>query len=275
MSQLSYPINQPAANEGQRADAGAVDVLSMVHQDIPQIGTLTVGGTPADGTYSTTITLPSGAMILVETIRATTPATNADLAAQHAIDLNATEALNGVVEAVDAAAVITLTFKDAGVVYPVATAAPGSGTLVHVVTQAADSTNPLPIGKFVARLTGTDRTVKVLASGDVVADIFGLVERPIGQIENTGNGNADLTALEFPVPSMIPAGRKGRWMVRTEEAVSPDSTPFIRMLATGTEVAGSLRATTDGGDALDASSIVSILGTAAAGELVKIEVHIV
>lgn len=276
MSQLGYPINQPIANEGQRADNGQHDVLSMVHAEIPQISTLTFGGTATDGSYVTTITLPSGADVVVTTVRATTPATNSDLAEQHAIDLNATEALNGVVEAVDVAAVVTLTFTDKGQVYPIGTSAPGPGTLVAANTQDADSTNPLPIAKFVARLTGTDRTAKVLDSGDAVADIFGLVERPIGQIENTGTGGegVDGTDLEFPVGTMIPAGRKGRWMIRAEDAVTPDTTAFIRFTATGAEVAGSLRSDADGGDALDASSICTILGTAAAGNLVKVEVHI-
>lgn len=275
--QLSYPINQPVANEGQRADNGAVDVLSMVHADIPQISTLTFGGTETDGSYTTSITLQSGETVDVTTERTGgTPATNTDLAAQHALDLEA--ALPGVFASVSpAAAVVTVEFADHGQVFPIATSAPAPGTLVAANTQDADSVDPLPIGKFVARLSGSDKTVKVLDGGDAVADIFGLIERPIGQLENTGDGgeNVDLTDLTYPVPSMVPAGRKGRWMVKTEDDLASGATPFIRFTAGAGEVAGSLRSDADGGDALDASSIVTVLEGASAGGLVKIEVHIV
>lgn len=278
MSQLSYPINQPTANEGQRADAGDVDVLSMVHAEIPQISTITFGGTPADGDYVVSVTLPSGVVVDVTTTRAGgTPSANTDLAAQHVLDVDAVEALNGVLTAVDSGGgVVTYTFVEHGQAYPIATSPPGAATLVAANTQNAGDAVALPIGKFVARLTGTNRTVKVLESGDAVADVYGLIERPIGQIENTGNGGegVDATDLEYNVGSMVPAGRRGRWMVRAEDPVTPDSTCFIRMVAGAGEVAGSVRSDADGGDALDASSIARFLSTAAAGDLVKVEVRI-
>lgn len=86
-----------------------VTLTHVVHED-----TVTIGGTASDGNYDTVfdaLTPP----VRVRTVRATTPATNANIATQHAADINdlVATALNGIVVSASAnSAVVTIVYAD-------------------------------------------------------------------------------------------------------------------------------------------------------------------
>lgn len=98
---------------------------------------LTFGGTATDGDYVTTIDpVAAGvASISVTTTRATTPATNTDLATQHTADIDAAIADEStglsryLVSSSSDAAVVTVIGSPNAPPYRVTTSAPGSGTL--------------------------------------------------------------------------------------------------------------------------------------------------
>lgn len=270
MSQLSYPINFDKGKPGMRADNADVDVVSRIHADVAQVSTETVGGTPTDGNYDVTI---DG--ILVRTPRVGgSPSTNTDLAVAIAAAINDEPTLANIVTATSAVAVVTITAVHEGDPFTLSEAAPGPGTLVGALVTSSIVGN-LPIGIFVRRVAGTDRNIVELTGADAVVDIEGIVELPIGQLENTAEGGPDdLTDDAFDSGSMVPIGRRGRWLMIAEDAVTPDDTVFVRFTATGSEQAGLVRSDADGGDALDASSILRFFDSVSAGGLVTIEVRI-
>ncbi len=268
MSQLSYPINLAKGNPGQRADNGDVDVLTFLHALIPQITTVTVGGSATAGNYDITI---DG--VLTRFVRVAEA--NAAIAQGLVDAINAEPTLANVVSAAINGLDVVITGLESGNPFTVAVAAPGPGTLTPVLTQDADSVLDLPVAIFVKRATGTERNAVLLTGADAVVDVVGLVERPIGQFENTAQGGPDDTTDDtFPPGTTIPVGRRGRWLVPVEEDVTPDSTPFIRFTAGAGEQAGALRASADGGDALDASSILRFLDITPANGFATVELRI-
>lgn len=273
MSQLGYSLEMTTGLKGQRADAGDVDVRSYKYPRLAQITTATVGGTATAGDYEITITDPRFGDVVVSFTRTTE--TSAQIADGLVAAILAEQDLNGVctAEIGGAAEDVVITFLHTGIEYAVATSAPAPGTLVAVETQSAVVAN-LNLAICV-KLGGADDELAILESGDGVGDVIGIVERPIGQLENTqADGNTDTTEDTFGAGRMIPVGRRGRWLVEVETAVTPASTPFVRAIATGSEIAGSFRDDADSGDAFDASSIFRFLSSADAGGLAIVEARI-
>jgi hypothetical protein len=87
---------------------GIAPIAATLTLDPSTTWDITFGGTPADGDYETEF---STGPITITTPRSTTPSTNADLATQHAIDIEAETDLDTLVnDATAASAVVTVTF---------------------------------------------------------------------------------------------------------------------------------------------------------------------
>jgi len=268
MSQTSYNLSLDKGLAGQRADNGDIDALSFLYADVQQVSTVTVGGTATAGTYSIVI---NG--ISVDFVRVAEA--NAAIATALAQAINDEPTLANVVTAVASTLDVIVTAVHEGTPFSVAVVAPAPGTLTPVLTTTSVVAD-LNLGVFVKRVAGTDRNAVQLETGDAIAAVVGIVERPIGKLENSGQGNVigDTSEDVYDSGSMISVGRRGRWLVEVEDAVTPATTPFVRITATGTEKFGALRSDADGGDAIDASSILRFLDSASAGGLATVEVRI-
>lgn len=275
--QLNYGYSQTRALVGNVVDSAWADRFSYVNPLLPQVGTLTVGGTATDGVYSVTITpADGGAATTISITRATTPATNADIALALSNAINASNALLGVVSSSNASAVNTLTFRRSGQTYTVTTAAPSPGTHVWAQTQAPGGSYA-NVGRWARKstATGADRLLTPIIDGTTIAQMVGVIERTFSCIDGSFYGQAGEV---YPAGSDVPLIRAGRiWMV-AYEAMTPADTPFIWIdpAATAVPVGGMVKSTSGGGlgssgDAIDASTKCRILSTAAAGELVVIE----
>lgn len=64
----------------------------------------------------------------------------------------------------------------------------------------------------------------------------------------------------------LPIGRTGRYFVRIEENVTPASDVRVRMVAAGSEVAGTFRATADSTDCLEITAFAKWVRTALAAD---------
>jgi hypothetical protein len=276
-SQLNYGYNMQRMLLGQRLDSAYTDAFSYVNPMLPQVGTLTVGGTATDGTYSVTITPPDGAAaVTISIVRATTPATNADIALALSNAINASNALLGIVSSSNASAVNTLTFRRSGVTYAVTTAAPAPGTHVWALTQTAGGSYA-HVGRWARKstATGADRILTPIIDGTTIAQMVGIVERTFSCIDGTFYGqNGEV----YPAGSDVPIMRAGRIPMIAYEAMTPADTPFIWIdhAATAVPVGGLVKSSNGGGlgsagDAIDASTRCRILSTAAVGELVIVE----
>lgn len=138
----------------------------------PNSGRYTVGGTASDGDYVFTLTPVRSdwpgetphetfSAISVTTTRSTTPATNADLAAQIVSDINdAVEADRiagsiGIAQYIQAAtnpsgALVYVQYKEPGHDFVVSTTAPGSGTFTHLDGSSQGSGNRFPCARKLA-----------------------------------------------------------------------------------------------------------------------------
>lgn len=275
--QLNYGYNMQRMLLGQRLDSAYTDSFSYVNPSLPQVGTLTVGGTATDGAYSVTVTpADGGAVFTVSITRSTTPATNADIAAALNTAFNAAAAAYGIATSTNASAVNTLTFRRSGQSYTITTSAPAPGTLVWAQTQAAGGSYA-NVGRWVRKSTaaGADRILTPIIDGTTIAQMVGIVERTFSCIDGSFYGqNGEV----YPAGSDVPVMRAGRIPMIAYEAMTPADTPFIWIEHTNlaVPVGGMVKSTNGGGlgaggDAIDASSRCRILSTAAAGELVVIE----
>jgi hypothetical protein len=275
--QLNYSYLQTAALVGNIVDSAWADRFSYVNPMLPQVGTLTVGGTAADGNYTVTITPNDGGTpVTITTVRATTPATNALIAADLNTKLNASNALLGVLSSANASAVNTLTFRRSGQAYTITTSAPSGATLVWAQTQAPGGSYA-QVGRWARKSTaaGADRLLTPIIDGTTIAQIVGVVERTFSCIDGSFYGQ---TGEVYPAGYDVPILRGGRiWMV-AYEAMTPADTMYIWIdpAATAVPVGGVVKSTDGGGlgasgDAIDGSTKGRILSTAAAGQLVVIE----
>jgi hypothetical protein len=277
--QLNYGYNMTRKLLGQVLDTNRSDRLSFVNPLLAQVGTLTVGGTAADGVYSVTITpADGGAAVTVPITRATTPATNADIALALSNALNLSNGLLGVLSSSNASAVNTLTFRRAGQTYTVTTSAPGGATLVWAQTQAAGGSY-VNVGRWVRRsaVAGGDKVLTPIIDGTTITQLVGVVERTFSCIDGSFYGQAGEV---YPPGSDVPIARAIRIPMIAYEAMGPGDTPFVWIdpAATAVPVGGMVKSTSGGGlgssgDAIDASSRCRILSTAAVGELVDIELY--
>lgn len=265
--QLDYSIEMRQALEGQPEHAVNYDRLSFVNALTTQVTTLTVGGTATDGAYTYTATNPDGIVASVTVTRATTPATNDDLATAIAAAINVSSQFVGIASATSAAAVVTVTFRRP-LVYTNTTAAPAPGTLVAANTTSAGGSY-IRVGTFVKKGTG-DRELTPVVDGTTIAQIMGVALRT-GQIINGESFGLSYDAYE--PGDVVAVGRSERIALKVYESVTPTSTPYIWIdHAVTTVPVGGLVASANGGDAIDASSICRFLSTASAGGLAWVEI---
>lgn len=269
----------PLGPAGARSRAAGYDSRrTAVNPLLAMIFTATVGGTASDGVYSISVVDDLTGETYATSFTRGNSETNAQIAGKLKDNWNAVSKNNDVFTAASPAAVITFTGKVAGRTFTVSKSAPGTGTITLSTTQAGGGTK-LPAGIFVARKTVgsadglTPDAVRLLTGSDTVLKIWGFIERPciLGEIREV-DGVVSANDKYNPGDT-VPVMREGSFWVDCETSFDPAAdTPYIRFTATGDEVAGVLRNDADGGDALDASTIVKVIqGTAAAG---RVEVHV-
>lgn len=264
---------------GARSRAAGYDSRrTAVNSLLPLIFTATVGGTASDGTYSITVKDDvTGDAYVTSFVRADSES-NATIAGKLSTNWTAVSKNNDTFTAAAPAAVVTFTGKINGRTYTITKSAPGDGTITIATSQAAGGTK-MPAGIFVVRRAAgsadgySPDEVRQLTGSDTVAKVWGFVERTqiLGEIREVAGV---VTANDSYVPGdTVPIMRQGSFWVDCETAFNAlTDTPYIRFTATDPEQAGILRNDADGGDALDASSILRIVqGTSAAG---RVEVHI-
>lgn len=263
----SYPFSQgpnlPGTVDGPQVESMNI---SRCNPAVAQEGTLTVGGTAADGTYSASFYHPEelNNPIVVSFLRAAGE-TNAQIAAKLYADavkklaLKATPSVLG--------AVVTVKFGNPLITYTVVTAAPGTGTLVWAQTVAAGGST-IPFGVFV-KGGGDGLTAKIVSSGTTIGQVLGVVERKL-----TVQQNPDPTASDgVPVARDMSIIGGGPVRVLVEEDVTPADTPYIRIVASGNNtIVGILGKSADGGNCIDASSICKFETIAKKGETVRVRV---
>lgn len=266
--QLDYSLEMRDNAEGTPESAVNNDRLSFLNAMSMQVTTLTVGGTATDGAYVYSATNPDGGVASVTVTRATTPATNTDIAIALAAAINASSQFVGIASATSAAAVVTVSYRKP-LVYTNATSAPAPGTLVAANTTAAGGSY-LRVGTFVKKGAG-DRDLTPVVDGTTIGQIVGVALRT-GQIINGESFGLSYDAYE---PGKdVAVGRSERVKLRVYEAVTPASTPYIWIdHAVTTVPVGGLVASAFGGDAIDASSICRFLSTASAGGIALVEIY--
>lgn len=282
MSQLDYRLNQIELLAGQRADNEQVDAPSYTNPSRAEVHTLTFGGTPTDGDYVATITFNSshvnGLLTRPQTqaftvTRATTPATDTDLAVAMAAVINAQTNL---AKATSAAAVVTVTFANANLLNTIVTADPAPGTLTDAITVTAGGSN-IRVGTLVAQpaagvLVGANnRTLVPITTGTVAADIVGIAERS----NYTLFQDAITDALGFDIHRSgfdVACGARGRWAVEVFEDVEPGDVPIVWINEGTPADLGLMGGGSAGGDRLDVSSIIRFDSEGVAGGLAIIQV---
>jgi hypothetical protein len=253
---LSYPISAPNWIEGQVLRArptGHPYPLPLRRQ----VYRLAVGGTASDGNYVTTITHPDGTSIVVTTTRATTPATNANLATQHAADVLAATGRKGVIlsAAVASSTNVDVTFKHAGRDYTIETSAPGSGTLV--ATERVDPAGEtIKMGRAITLDSLDGRTaVRNMASADAAAAVLGFAGRfHSGGVRPYNPTAADVA--QYVAGDMVSLLSDCEIVVRnvSGSAATIGAAPFVVVNAAGGDEVGQIRATDDGSNAVELSA---------------------
>lgn len=267
-TQTAYgPAGARSRTAGYNSRRAAINSL------LPLIFTATVGGTASDGEYKVTVTDDLTGEAYATAFTRGNSETNAQIAAKLRDNWNAVSKNNDIFTAAAPAAVVTFTGKVAGRTYTITKSAPGSGTITIATTQAAGGTK-MPAGIFVARRSAgsadgyTPDQVRQLTGSDTVAGIWGFVERPyiLGEIRDV---DGVVSANDSYVPGApVPVMTEGTFWMDSETALAVTDTPYVRFTAGAGEQGGILRNDADGGDALDASSILKVItGTAAAGRV--------
>lgn len=268
--QLSYPIAPPRWLEGQRTKVGAGS-LNFVNPLLPQITTLTVGGTATAGVYSVTFSQtadPSFAPITVSFTRVAE--TNAQIGTALHNAIVAEAKLFGVLSSVDGGSgVITETFKSTGIAWTVTTSAPAPGTLVAANTQTAGGSN-VRVGAF-ARHTAaasTARTLVPFTTAATTAELAGITERTMNLVQDP-----TLAYDIYPPGNNVPLVRNGTVAMKVWEAVTEFDAPAVWIdPADSTAFVGQVGKTVTGGKSVAAPTGTRFLGRAAAGEIVEVEI---
>ena len=272
--QLSYPVRQGKNRPGQvDGIINHENTITRTNPALAQQGTLTVGGTVADGVYSATFTPeldPDGGQIVVTFTREDGEA-NAAVAAALFADATKKFILQAEVT-YNGALVVTIKNLNTDIAYTVETAAPGGATLTWSQTQAPGGTK-IPFGRFLVG-DGTGENCKVVTGATVIGDVIGVAaanyqtQQASPTIDPTIEDGYD-PGKEVSVYGVGPID------VLTEQAVTPADTVFIRIVASGNNTKlGIVRKDADGGNAITATTIAKFTDTAAAGETALIKVFI-
>lgn len=267
-AQVDYSFTQAALLEGQRSQ-GFNTSRDFLNPRLPQISTVTFGGTIADGVYSVTIAQPDGAPTTFTITRATTPATNTLLGDALVALIAGSNAMLNVASAVNASGVVTITFKKAGLAYPITVSTTSTGTIATATTQPAGGSN-VRVGAWVRRSATADNELRPVVAGTVVAELVGIAERTYSLVNDIAS---PALAYDAFVPSAhVPVGRHGTWAVRVWTAVTPASTPHVWIdAADATGFPGQMGATLVSSKSIDVSSLCRFISSAAAGEIAQVE----
>lgn len=270
----------PHGPAGARSRTAGYDSRpTAVNPNLPMIFTAVVGGTAADGTYKITVTDDVTGDVMVTEFERGDSENNAAIAGELTDDWNADTTNTRDFTAGVNSATITFTGKIAGRTYTVEVEAPDGASITISTTQAGGGVK-LPPGILVARsVVGsadgyTPDQVRLLKSGDAIGAVWGFLERMqiMAEVRDDGAGNVSADETYKPGDA-TPVMRQGSFWMDCETDFNPLSdTPYVRIVAAGSEQAGVIRKNNDGGDAIDCSSILKVVrGTIAAG---RVEVHI-
>jgi len=268
--QLSYPIAPPQWLEGLRTKVGAA-ARSFINPLLPQISTLTVGGTATAGVYSVTFAQaadPSFTPIVISFTRVAE--TNAQIGTAIQALIAASSPLLGIVSSVDGGSgVLTFTFKNTGIVWTLTTSAPAPGTLVAANTQTAGGSN-VRVGAF-CRHTAVASAPNILVpftTAATTAELAGITERTFNLVNDP-----TLAFDVYPAGQNVSVVQNGAIAMRTWEAVTEFDTPAVWIdPADATAFPGQVGKTVTGGKSVAAPTGTRFLSRAAAGELVEVEI---
>jgi len=250
---------------GSRATLDPVVSVSGVYAGRGQTNTLTFAGTATDGAYTAVFSDLDVPNITVSIVRATTPATNTDLATAWAALANADTDLRSMFLITSAAGVVTITARENGNPFTLTvTAVTGPATLVSAVTVTSAPVD-LPMGVAVIHTNAGRKQISQPTAASVAFDIVGVAwdgdsKTDQSQIPTLGQSAPFVAA--FPAGSMVPVMKCGVVYVAPEVDVSEGDTVWVRMTATGTEVFGAFSNVTDGGDNLQIQAVWEEDGTA-------------
>jgi len=258
MTQFQYNVG--AGKLGALAVSGGPHVsVSRKYAGRPQISTLTFGGTATDGVYSIDFQDLDVPNITVPITRAGgVPATNTLLATAWITAAESDTDLRSMFIFTQAAGVVTITSRENGNAFTLANpVVTGPGTLVAAVTQTATPAN-LPMGIAVVYTDTANQEIGQPTGASTAFNVQGI----------SWDGNSSIAATVIPTlgqtgdfespfaaESMVPVMKVGTIWVHPEVDVTAGDTVWVRMTATGTEVAGSLSNVTDGGDNLQIQAV--------------------
>lgn len=162
------------------------------------------------------------------------------------------------------------TARHANVPYTVTVTPGGSATATPTDTQDAGGAG-VEFGRLVKR-GADDETYEAVAAGTTLAQVVGVLFRTDGNhfhpLENDGPAVVDTSRRGDTMAIMY----EGRFMAKVEDAVTPTSTAYLRIAGTGR--IGALRATADGGNTINVSSICKFETSAAAGGLARVFIRV-
>lgn len=168
-----------------------------------QAGTLTVGGTAADGDYTATFTDEFGDSFAVTFARASGENNDAITAAWSALVPTTDEAFN-VFRSSAASSVATLTFLHPDRTYTVSTSAPGGATFTWAQAQAPGGVT-IPFGRFLALGSNGEAALPAAATADQIVGLSLRTHGTVANLEQTGASAVD----GYVAPAMVPAAFEG------------------------------------------------------------------
>jgi hypothetical protein len=284
-AQTDYPFRMSKGFVGDRADHGSKAghmARPYTNPALPEIYTVTIGGTTADGEYKVNITFNTGDVNGAE-VRQIGPVehvfdrqsaeTDTQIAAALVAQLNLISGTR--LFASNAGAVITIKFKSANLTNTVATVAPGGATAVVAQTQTAGGSN-LRVGVLVARIAPSGDAsedniltpiVKTGTPTDV-GDIVGIAERTHKQYQDA---TTDTVGYDiYRIGQSVSVGTDGRWYMVPYTDVKPSDAAVVWINEAGPNQVGQVGTASPDGDQLDISSKVEFVTTALAGELTEV-----
>lgn len=264
MPQTDYTL--PIAVLGQLAVYDPASIDSLVNLVPTQQTDVVTAGSVTDGLYQIIVVGEEGTFTASHTRSGAE--TTADVTDFLEVNWDSQSAnLNIATMVSDGTDTNEMLFLHAGQAYTVTTVAPAPGTLVAtLITDPAGTNIPLAIG-----ISTTDgEFARLLTTGDLVGDIWGIVVRNAELVQELGQ--ATPTVLEFLPSDALSVMRSGECWVEPEVAVAVNDPVFIRVVATGVEQAGALSNVADGGDNILVPGRWKT--AAAAGELAKVLINL-
>lgn len=143
------------------------------------------------------------------------------------------------------------------------------GDMNHFAVGVNDQ-NQMHYGVFVENdRSNDDRGIDTLDVGSTIAILAGVTARVPYDITDIAAADTE----EIPQNTAVSLIRDGLVYVRCEEALAAGASFFVRRVATGSEVAGSIRSDADGGDAIAFTGGVEIIKGGGAGGVCLLKIH--